>query len=146
MRRWLPGADSTADVVLGQQAYALVLALGLIASIGVLGVSIAPASLSVATVAAAVASGLLYYAAAYWFYLGALRNLPASRAVASFYLIPVVGVAGGVLWLGDHFDVRQWIGAVVVIAAVVLSSREPTDGEVEGRVTATIGQPSPDGR
>jgi len=124
-RRWLPGADSTGDVVLAQQAYGLLFAVGLTAAVFIVGGAVAPFTLSAAGVASAIVSGVLYYAAAYWFYLAALRNLPASRAVISFYLIPIVGVAGGALLLGERLDIRQWIGAAIVLAAVVASAREP---------------------
>ena len=42
----------------------------------------------------AVGSGALYYASAYWFYLNALRAVPASFAAVSFYLIPIFGMVG----------------------------------------------------
>ena len=67
----------------------------------------------------AITSGVLYYAAAYWLYLGALRRVPASRAAVSFYLIPVFGVAGGLLLLGEQFEIRQWVGAAIVLIAVL---------------------------
>ena len=47
--------------------------------------------------ASAIASGILYYALAYWFYLSGLRHVPASLAAVSFYLIPIFGVAGASL-------------------------------------------------
>jgi drug/metabolite transporter (DMT)-like permease len=92
-RRFLPGAQETSQVVLSQQAYGFGLA-------------------------SAVLSGVLYYAGAYWLYLGALRRVPASLAAASFYLIPIVGVAGGALVLDERLGAVQWIGAVLVLIAV----------------------------
>jgi drug/metabolite transporter (DMT)-like permease len=67
----------------------------------------------------AVASGVLYYAAAYWLYLTALRRAPASLAAVSFYLIPIFGVGGGQILLGEQFEASQWIGVVIVLAAVL---------------------------
>jgi drug/metabolite transporter (DMT)-like permease len=62
---------------------------------------------------------VLYYAAAYWLYLGALRRVPASIAAGSFYLIPIVGVAAGSLVLGERLGPGQWLGAAIVLAAVL---------------------------
>jgi drug/metabolite transporter (DMT)-like permease len=76
-------------------------------------------------VASAIGSGALYYAGAYWFYLGALRHVPASYAAVSFYLIPIVGVAGGALLLGERLDARQWVGAVIVLGAILAILRQP---------------------
>jgi len=99
-RRFIPGARDTSQVVLGQQVYALGLALVLVLVVGVVGGTIAPSSITALGIASAVGSGLLYYAGAYMFYLGALRNVPASIASVSFYLIPIVGLAAGATLLG----------------------------------------------
>ena len=124
-RRWIPDARETSQVVLAQQGHALALALGLVVVVGLAGGAIAPASLTPIGLASAVGSGALYYAGAYWFYLGALRHVPASFAAVSFYLIPIVGVAGGALLLGERLDPRQWVGAIVVLAAVLAIIRLP---------------------
>ncbi len=123
-RRWIPDARETSQVILAQQAHALALALVLVVLVGMVGGAVAPAALTPIGLASAVGSGALYYAGAYWFYLGALRHVPASFAAVSFYLIPIVGVAGGVLLLGEHLEPRQWVGAVLVIAAVLAIFRE----------------------
>lgn len=124
-RRWLPGADSTADVVLLQQAHALAFALAALLVAGIVGRSPLPVELTAPTLVSAVVSGLLYYAAAYWFYLGALRDVPASRAVVSFYLIPIVGIVASFAWLGERLEPRQLVGAAIVLVAVVASARQP---------------------
>ena len=80
--------------------------------------------------ASAVASGVLYYAAAYWFYLTALRRVPASLAATSFYLIPIFGMAGGALVLGDRFQPIQWVGVAVVAVAVALIAFRPAPAVV----------------
>jgi len=124
-RRWIPTAKETSQVILSQQAHALVLAIGLILVVGFVGgqvLSTAPAPLGLAS---AVSSGVLYSAGAYWFYLGALRHVPTSFAAVSFYLIPIVAVAAGALLLGDRLDARQWVGAVIVLAAILAIIRQP---------------------
>ena len=121
-RRWIGTADSTLRVVAIQQAYAFALAIvlfGLVALIG--GEAVLPSSLL--GWGSAVASGVLYYAAAYWFYLTGLRSAPAFIAAASFYLIPVFGVAGSFIFLGERFDLVQWLGVIVVVGAVIALAR-----------------------
>lgn len=116
-RRYLPTTESTVGVVLVQEGYALGFALILLVAVGLFGGEVWPDGLTAAGAMSVIASGILYYGIAYWFYLSALRHVPASVAAVSFYLIPVFGIAGG-LMLGERFDPRQWIGAAVVIVAV----------------------------
>ena len=123
-RRWIPDAKETSQVVLAQQAHALVLALVLVIVAGVAGGTIRPASLTALGLASAVGSGVLYYAGAYWFYLGALRHVPASIAATCFYLIPIVGVAASAVVLGERLRPEQWVGAVVVLGAVLAIIRQ----------------------
>jgi probable blue pigment (indigoidine) exporter len=118
-RRFLPDAQETSQVVLSQQAYGLGLAIGLLVVIAVLGGPLAPTSVTPIGLTSAVLSGVLYYAGAYWLYLGALRRVPASVAAASFYLIPIVGVAGGALLLDERLGAVQWIGAALVLTSVI---------------------------
>ena len=96
-----------------------------------------PAQVSTAGLVSAAASGLLYYAFAYSFYLSALRNVRASIAAASFYLIPVFGVAGG--WLaGERLEPLQWLGAILVVVSVAaITIRGGADPRTSG-----AGQPS----
>lgn len=49
----------------------------------------------------AILSGLLYYAAAYWLYITALRSVPAAVAASYFNIIPVFGVGLAFLFLGE---------------------------------------------
>jgi drug/metabolite transporter (DMT)-like permease len=128
-RRWIPDAKETGQVVLAQQAHALAFAIIVLLIVGFAGGRIAPTALSGSAIASAIGSGVLYYAAAYWFYLGALRHVPASIAALSFYLIPIIGVAAGGLLLGERLQPHQWVGAVMVIGAILailrLSLEEP---------------------
>lgn len=119
-RRFVGASDSTAQVVVAQQAYALGFALIVVAAVAVLGGDVRPSAISAVGLASAIASGVLYYAAAYWLYLSALRRVPASLAASSFYLIPVFGVAAGALLLGERLEAVQWLGVTIVAAAIGL--------------------------
>jgi probable blue pigment (indigoidine) exporter len=136
-RRWIPDAKETSQVILAQQGHALALALGLVVVVGVVGGQVVPTALTPIGLASAIGSGALYYAGAYWFYLGALRHVPASFAAVSFYLIPIVGVAAGALLLGERLDPRQWVGAVIVLGAVLAIIRQPNAATVESKA-ATV--------
>lgn len=149
-RRWLLGSDATFPVVLSQQLHAL----GLIAIVAALafaaGQPILPSGLTPVGLGSAAVSGLLYYAVAYSCYLSALRNVRASVAAASFYLIPVFGVAGA--WLtGERMAAVQWVGAVVVVGAVALITTrlgseardQPSSADASAQIPIT---PSPSSR
>ena len=137
-RRWIPATAETSQVVLIQQVYGLVLASGLAVAVGWAGGQVLPSSITPMGLASAVGSGVLYYAGAYWLYLGALRNVPASVAAVSFYLIPIVGVAAAAIFLGERMDTRQWIGAVVVMLAVLGILRQPSSSERPSTATGAL--------
>jgi probable blue pigment (indigoidine) exporter len=119
-RRWISTSDSTAQVVVAQQVYALALAFVLVAAAWILGGAVVPPAVSPVGLASAIGSGVLYYGRAYWLYLTGLRVVPASIAAASFYLIPIFGVAGGFLFLGERLEPNQWVGAAIVLGAIGL--------------------------
>ena len=118
-RRFIAASDATAPVVLAQQLHALAFALASVLVVAVAGGGFGMGSLTGAGLASAIASGLLYYAAAYWLYLSALRQLPASIAAVSFYLIPLFGLAGASVLLGERLEPSQWLGGALILIAVV---------------------------
>lgn len=75
------------------------------------------------TLALAALTGVVQYAVAFWLWIFGLRHLPASRATLFLALIPVFGVAGAALGLGERLVPAQWAGAAVVIAAVLTLMR-----------------------
>ncbi len=121
-RRSIARAPETGSVVIAQQAYALLLAVGSVMVVGLAGGPVIPLAVTPAGLASAVVSGVLYYAAAYWFYLGALRRVPAPLAAMSFYLIPIVGVTGGTVLLDERLGPTQLIGALIVLGALVAAA------------------------
>jgi len=122
-RRWLGTAGSTSQVLVAQQAHALVLACLLVGAAWLVGGAALPAPVSPAGWASAVGSGVLYYGVAYWLYLTGLRHVPASVAALSFYLIPVFGVAAGFILLGERLGPTQWLGVAIVFVAIYLILR-----------------------
>jgi probable blue pigment (indigoidine) exporter len=124
-RRWIGTSDSTAQVVATQQAYALAFAVVLLVGTLLIGGRHDLTTVTPAAWLSAIGSGVLYYAAAYWFYLNGLRGVPASLAAVCFYLIPVFGVAASILLLGERFEPGQWLGVLVVLAAVLAIVARP---------------------
>jgi drug/metabolite transporter (DMT)-like permease len=52
-----------------------------------------------------------------------VSRVPASRAAVFLYLYPAVGVAGGVLLLGERATAGVAIGGLLVVSALVLTTR-----------------------
>jgi drug/metabolite transporter (DMT)-like permease len=75
------------------------------------------ANITLSQLAIAGLSGLMYYAAAYWLYLAALRFVPAAVAGGYFNAIPIFGVGLAIVFLGDTLTAIQWAG----VAAIMLS-------------------------
>ena len=65
------------------------------------------------------AGGLVYYALAFWLYLIGLQQAPASLAALFLNLIPIFGVGGAYLLLGERLKLAQWGGALLILVAVV---------------------------
>jgi drug/metabolite transporter (DMT)-like permease len=115
---------ATLPITLDQQTAALAFALLLAAAIHVAGSGqltgpVAWTDVSAGAWVAAIASGLMYYALAFWFYLSALKNVTASIAGSFITLVPVFGVAAALV-TGERLDIRQWLGATLVIASVAV--------------------------
>jgi drug/metabolite transporter (DMT)-like permease len=68
----------------------------------------------------AMLTGVVQYALAFFLYLTALRDLRASQAALYLTLIPVFGVAGAALFLGEAMTGIQLLGAGMIIGALVL--------------------------
>ena len=127
--------DSSLAVVFAQQAAALVFAVAVASVVELAG---GPgwdlAGLGTGVWVSAAVSGILYYGLGFTFYVTGLRHLPASYAGAFLPLIPVFGVAAGYL-VGERLGLRQWIGAIVIVAATAaIAARHRADGQ---RVTHT---------
>lgn len=71
----------------------------------------------------AVLSGIVQYALAFWFYLIGLRRLSTSTAALFLALIPVFGLSGAVIFLGETITLVQAVGTVTIIMAVASVGR-----------------------
>jgi drug/metabolite transporter (DMT)-like permease len=112
--------DSSLTVVLTQQAAALVFAVALVTVVGFAGgTGWDLRGHGTGDWWGAAASGVLYYGAGFWFFVTGLRQVPASVAGAFLPLIPVFGLAAGYL-VGERLEPRQWVGAVVIVAATAV--------------------------
>ena len=130
--RKLLGDEPTLSVVLAQHAAALAFAVTATVLVGLSGGARALAGISTEAWLSALASGLVYYALAYWFYLTGLRRSTASFAAMAFYLIPIFGVTAGIALLGERLDPMQWLGVAIVLAALLGVLLRPARGRAPG--------------
>ncbi|MBC3761047.1 DMT family transporter [Quadrisphaera oryzae] len=72
--------------------------------------------------ALAAATGLVQYALATWLYLVGLRRLGPSRAGLFLSTVPVFGIAGGWLWLGQAPSPALLVGAAAVVGSLVIAN------------------------
>jgi drug/metabolite transporter (DMT)-like permease len=69
------------------------------------------------------AAGVLNYALPFWLYLTALTRMPVARAATYLTLIPVFGVLGAVLVLGERVTWLDLVGGALVVASLVADAR-----------------------
>ena len=78
----------------------------------------------------ALASGIVQYAFAFSFYIFSLRYIRAGLAGMFLNLIPVVGVLGAVVFLGERLSPWQAGGAALTMLALVLIARNSSSETV----------------
>ena len=62
---------------------------------------------------------------AFWFYIIGLKKISTSLAGLFLNLIPIFGVGGAFIFLGERLFIMQWVGAIIILAAVVGIFRLP---------------------
>jgi drug/metabolite transporter (DMT)-like permease len=67
--------------------------------------------------------GILGSALAYLLYYGLLHRVGSTRTSLVTYVFPVVGVAAGVLFLGEQLDWHLAAGALLVVLGIVIVNR-----------------------
>lgn len=119
--------DSSLRVVLAQQIVALGFAVVLASVVELVG---GPGwdlnAVETKVWLAAAASGVLYYGLGFSFYVAGLRQVTASYAGAFLPLIPVFGVTAGYV-LGERLDPTQLVGALVIVVATAIITRQQYD-------------------
>lgn len=70
----------------------------------------------------AALSGVVNYAVPFWLYLSALTHLPVARAATYLTLIPVFGVFGSVVLLGERIGWLDIIGSGIVVGALLFDA------------------------
>jgi len=131
-RRLIAGMAALPLVALQQTVGLLWSVLALLAAAALGWAQIGLSGLAPRTIALAALTGVVQYAIAFWLWLVGLRHLPASRATLYLSLIPVFGVAGGAVALGERLGPSQWMGAAVVLAAVQALVRAERDVPAQG--------------
>jgi drug/metabolite transporter (DMT)-like permease len=82
-------------------------------------------SLPLATWLFAIVSGVVQYALAFCLYLFALRHISAMVAGVFLNLVPLVGIAGAVMFLDESFNYQQVVGGLVALVALIVISASP---------------------
>lgn len=108
-----------------QQSVGLIAALILLAGALLVGGERLPAAISTEMIVLAAASGIVQYALAFWFYLIGLKVLPPGVAGLFLALIPVFGIGGAAIFLGEALMITQGAGAILIILAVIVAVRRP---------------------
>jgi drug/metabolite transporter (DMT)-like permease len=126
-RQMVTDVDPLQIVVL-QQTVALAWALAIWPLEWVRGGDLGLTTISPASWGWAAVSGVLYYALAFWCYIIGLKQLPASMVGLFLNLIPIFGVAGAYLFLGERLTAVQWIGGTLILLAVVMVLRGQREG------------------
>jgi probable blue pigment (indigoidine) exporter len=121
-KKWMV-SESTLQVVALQQVSALTFAVLLLGVSAAAGYQATSLSFSTEAWLSALASGALYYAAAFWLYLTGLRRINAATAGLYINLIPVFGIAASYVLLGERLSARQWFGAVLIVATMFVVIR-----------------------
>lgn len=65
-----------------------------------------------------VVSGIIQYALAFWLYLQAIKTIRVSIAAQFLSLIPIFGVGGAYLFLGERLSLLQGLGMLLVVGAI----------------------------
>jgi drug/metabolite transporter (DMT)-like permease len=74
---------------------------------------------------ATAASGLLCTAASTLLWNWGMHRVPASRAGVFLNIEPAMGSLLGVVLMGDHLGPGAWLGAILIVAAVIVLTRAP---------------------
>ena len=88
---------------------------------GGFGSALTEGSLSATTVVLLLFVGIVHTGIAYVLYFGAIGGLKAQAVALLSYIDPIFAVVLSALVLGESMDALGWIGAAVVIGAMMIS-------------------------
>ncbi|WP_426575303.1 DMT family transporter (plasmid) [Xenorhabdus stockiae] len=77
---------------------------------------------SYSTVIIAIISGIFQYALAFTFYLTALKHISAGLSGMFLNLVPIFGISGAYLFLGEKMVSVQVVGSAITIFSLILMS------------------------
>ncbi|MHB9452667.1 EamA family transporter [Pseudomonas amygdali pv. morsprunorum] len=115
------GSINPLVMVAYQQVAAMVLALGALLLSGIFGEIKLPHTDAMQWILAIV-SGVIQYAVAFALYFYATRFISASSAGAFLCMVPVFGVAGGCVFLGENISTFQLCGGALTLVAISIMS------------------------
>jgi threonine/homoserine efflux transporter RhtA len=62
-----------------------------------------------------------------------LRHVPASQAGVFTVMLPISAALTGVVFLGEHLDMQQWVAFGTALAGVVLATTAATPTDQRAR-------------
>jgi drug/metabolite transporter (DMT)-like permease len=125
-------------IVMLQQTLALAWALVIWPLEWARGEAVGLTTISLASWGWAALSGVLYYALAFWCYIIGLKQMPASMVGLFLNLIPIFGVGGAYLFLGERLTLVQAIGGALILVAMVMVLR----GQRGSATTVPVASPT----
>lgn len=105
-------------LIAAQQAVALVWAVAIWAAFRLRGEMTPSASPESSVWLWAILSGIVYYGLAFWCYVTGLKHTSATLAGLLLNLIPLFGLTGAYIFLGERLTTAQLIGVFVTLIAV----------------------------
>ncbi len=84
----------------------------------------------------AIGSGIVQYSLAFWFYWIGAKNVSAGMASIFLMLIPVFGIGGAYVFLGEQLGVFQWLGAGLILVALAGIARTHGTSNVKMRINS----------
>jgi drug/metabolite transporter (DMT)-like permease len=120
-KRHVSGREGPLAIATGQVLLAAVISVPVA---WLVGPTPAWAELSLAAGGSLLALGALGTGAAFLVFYTLIERVGATNATMVTYLIPVVGLAAGWLFLGEHFGPHVFVGAAVIVCGIWLAQRE----------------------
>jgi drug/metabolite transporter (DMT)-like permease len=76
---------------------------------------------------AAVVTGIVQYALAFLLYMQALKQMTATHASVYLMAVPLFGITGSALFLGEQLSILQMVGTAMILYALIRLKTAPVD-------------------